>query len=298
MNVFISWSGDRSLAVAQALRDWLPNVIQALEPWLSASDIEQGTRWSTEVSLQLQESRVGIVCLTPENLREPWILFEAGALSKTIANTFVCTYLIDLEITDVSWPLAMFQATKADKEPTRKLLQSINKALEKKALTEARLDEIFDVWWPKLEEKLAAIPKPAPSEKHQPNERTLLSELISLARSQAQVSDEAITLLRKMQFVRDVGRQPSIQPDSDLARFMSRILSLAPLKTDEQGRHYRDKTLFAEGGPVFEWQGITPPKRLGWKFSVDELEKLFGEERVVLSKDQATYREYVGAEAF
>lgn len=119
MNVFISWSGDRSLAVAQALRDWLPNVIQALEPWLSASDIEQGTRWSTEVSLQLQESRVGIVCLTPENLREPWILFEAGALSKTIANTFVCTYLIDLEITDVSWPLAMFQATKgqgADQE--------------------------------------------------------------------------------------------------------------------------------------------------------------------------------------
>ena len=31
-----------------------------------------------------------------QNTQEPWLLFETGALSKTIDSTFVCPYLIDL----------------------------------------------------------------------------------------------------------------------------------------------------------------------------------------------------------
>src|SRR5258707_599889 len=42
MRVFLSWSGERSAAVAAAFPEWLPNVIQAVQPWMSASDIEQG----------------------------------------------------------------------------------------------------------------------------------------------------------------------------------------------------------------------------------------------------------------
>ena len=109
MKIFLSWSGDRSGAVAAAFREWLPNVIQALQPWLSSANIDQGTRWSSEVAAQLQETRVGIICLTPENISAPWLLFESGALSKTLAQTHVCTYLIGLEPTDLGWPLAMFQ---------------------------------------------------------------------------------------------------------------------------------------------------------------------------------------------
>ncbi len=44
MKVFISWSGKRSRALAEAFRDWLPNDTQAIKPWMSDVDIDKGTR--------------------------------------------------------------------------------------------------------------------------------------------------------------------------------------------------------------------------------------------------------------
>jgi len=52
MKVFISWSGQRSAAVADALRYWLPKVIQALEPWMSADDIEKRYAMAIRVSIR------------------------------------------------------------------------------------------------------------------------------------------------------------------------------------------------------------------------------------------------------
>lgn len=137
MKVFISWSGERSKAVAEALHDWLPNVIQTVRPWVSLADIEKGTRWSTDIAAQLEECRIGLICLTPENLSAPWLLFEAGALSKTLEKTFVCPYLVNLQPADVRGPLSQFQMTTAEKEETRKLLHTINKALGEQALQAA-----------------------------------------------------------------------------------------------------------------------------------------------------------------
>src|SRR5262249_46663848 len=113
MDVFISWSGERSRAAAETLREWLPMVINAVEPWLSSADIDKGSRWATDLSVRMEVSKAGIICLTPSNLRAEWILFEAGALSKTIKDTFVCPFLIDLKPTDLRGPLAQFQAVRA-----------------------------------------------------------------------------------------------------------------------------------------------------------------------------------------
>src|SRR5439155_27102989 len=129
MKVFISWSGERSKAVAEALRYWLPKVIQAIEPWMSADDIEKGTRWRSGIADELGQSSVGIICVTRENLDSTWIHFEAGALSKQQQNTFVCSFLFALAPTDIREPLSQFQATKAQKEDLRKLLSTINNAL-------------------------------------------------------------------------------------------------------------------------------------------------------------------------
>jgi hypothetical protein len=56
---------------------------------MSAEDIDAGTRWGSEVTNELAETRCGIICLTQENQKAPWVLFEAGALSKTLEKTFV-----------------------------------------------------------------------------------------------------------------------------------------------------------------------------------------------------------------
>lgn len=114
MKIFVSWSGGRSRAVAEALRDWLPLVLPDADPWMSASDIHPGVKGLPEISEVLNNSNLGIICLTRENITAPWILFEAGALSKTLRESLVCPYLLDLVPTDVKGPLAQFQAVVAN----------------------------------------------------------------------------------------------------------------------------------------------------------------------------------------
>src|SRR4051794_450458 len=114
MKVFISWSGTRSKMVAEALRHWLKMLLQAVSPWLSSEDIRLGKRWGSEIATALKDTDFGIVCVTPENVAAPWVLFEAGALSKNLQQAQLCTFLLDMKPTDVEPPLSDFQATSAD----------------------------------------------------------------------------------------------------------------------------------------------------------------------------------------
>jgi TIR domain len=187
MKIFISWSGPRSHAVALALWKWLPCVITSVRPWLS-DDIDAGDRWSKEIAVQLKESQVGIICLTPENLGAPWILFEAGALSKSLEVSRVCTYLFGVLPADVGQPLGQFQATRATRDDTRRLVATINRALGEAKVDEGRLDTIFEKWWPDLEGDLRRVTAPAEVEgalaKPERTERELLEEILAHIRSQ------------------------------------------------------------------------------------------------------------------
>ena len=127
MKVFISWSGERSKLLAEALRDMLPHLINAVEPWLSASAIEAGSRWGSDIARKLAATSFGILCLTPENLNEPWILFEAGAISKAVEKSRVVPYLLDLKSSDIEDPLGQFQHIEADKDGTWSLVEALHK---------------------------------------------------------------------------------------------------------------------------------------------------------------------------
>jgi hypothetical protein len=152
MKVFLSWSGERSRLVAEAMHDWLPQVIQVVEPWLSKADIEKGARWGPEISDRLEEAKIAIVCLTAENLDAPWILFEAGAIAKT-KEAKLCTLLLDLTPSTVQPPLGQFQSTQFEKEDVRKLVETIVRRVresDEKAPSSDVVTNTFDKFWPDL----------------------------------------------------------------------------------------------------------------------------------------------------
>ena len=192
MNVFISWSGASSFVVAEALRDWLPMIINAAKPFLSAADIDKGSRWGSEIAAKLESARTGIICLTPSNLHADWILFEAGALAKTVENTFVCTLLIGLEPSAVNYPLAQFQATRAVKKEILLLLKTLNKALGEEALTDAHIEKSFEVWWPHLESVFKKLPPDDVAVTPKRDERDLLEEILGFVRNLNRPAPESV----------------------------------------------------------------------------------------------------------
>ncbi|HCJ7274058.1 TPA: toll/interleukin-1 receptor domain-containing protein [Vibrio cholerae] len=157
MKVFISWSGAASHQVAKVFRDWLPSVIQSVKPYVSSEDIDKGSRWSTDIAGELEESTYGILCVTRENLEAPWLNFEAGALGKSIDKSRVSPFLHKLKRSEVKGPILQFQSTIQEKEDLFKLVKSINLACGESGLDESRLEKVFNVWWPDLEKQLCAI---------------------------------------------------------------------------------------------------------------------------------------------
>jgi hypothetical protein len=82
MKIFICWSGVRSGNLARELGDWLPQVIEGLEPPFISFRIGPGKQWQEEIGNALRRSGAGLVCVTPESLDSHWIHFEAGALAN------------------------------------------------------------------------------------------------------------------------------------------------------------------------------------------------------------------------
>jgi hypothetical protein len=186
-NIFISWSGERSKFIAEALKDWLPHVLQSARPWLSTRDIEKGTRSLSEMNKALGGMGFGVTCLTSENLDAPWILYEAGALSKAFDDDKgrLWTYLLSgLQPQDVEPPLSQFQHTRADEEDTRKLIHSINVAIhrEEDRLQKELVDETFNRWWPELASKITTMPQAEKTTKAKRDSNDILTEILDLCR--------------------------------------------------------------------------------------------------------------------
>lgn len=198
MKVFLSWSGGRSRRVAELLRDWLPFVINSVEPWLSAEDIAKGARWSADIATQLASASFGIICITPENQNSPWVLFEAGALSKALDNTYVVPYLFDLTPTDLRGPLTQFQAAIANKSETFRVLVGMNSMIKDSPLPEQRLYKAFEQWWPQLEKDLGSIPDLARAKKQERTDRELLEEAVLLLRDLSQRPATVTEVIRRV----------------------------------------------------------------------------------------------------
>jgi len=185
MKVFISWSGDKSRSIAELLREWLPDVIQSVEPFISTQDIPAGGRGMNVLASELEECAFGIICLTRENISRPWINFEAGALSKVIAASSVVPLLVDLNPNDLTGPITQFQAVRASSsEDAFKMIRALAQ-VSAPHISEHRLKRLFDTFWPEFESKVVLLQQPADGsgEDHQVRtDRDLLEEVVTLTR--------------------------------------------------------------------------------------------------------------------
>jgi hypothetical protein len=195
LKVFISWSGALSHHIALALHDWLPQVIQVFEPFLSSEDIVKGTPWFSRISTELDSCSHGIIVVTTENYSRPWLNFEAGALSKTLLATggIVAPLLIEVSERDLAGPLTQLQLTPLTKPELRKLLRDLNSRLTV-PLRESVLDASFAAMWHFLEEAV----------------KVAIQESANIAppprRSNDEVLDEILQAVRGMSVAKPVQR--------------------------------------------------------------------------------------------
>jgi DNA-binding XRE family transcriptional regulator len=187
MKIFISWSGERSRNLAEALRRWLPRIVQSAEPWLSTASITPGVRWASDVASALEGSQFGIICLTPENMVAPWILFEAGAISKSIEQARLVPYLLGFATRELQGPLSQFQAIEADKSGTHQLVTAINSAAGPRTISPDVIAESFEIWWPRFEPQLQEIIRASTLEPVRPARTAddMLGEVLDLLRTQS-----------------------------------------------------------------------------------------------------------------
>lgn len=134
------------------------NVFQQIhsgDVFLSSSDVDLGKPWFSALGQVLQESDFAILCLTKDNIRAPWILYEAGAVSKQLDIARIAPLLIGITAQDVPSPLSQFQSAMLNREGVEKLLTSINTQLGANGLAASMLNATFRTWWRKLQPDIA-----------------------------------------------------------------------------------------------------------------------------------------------
>ena len=213
MKIFISWSGQRSKAIATVIKDYLPRVIQALRPWMSHSDIEAGQRWSIEIGDKLQECEVGVCVVTLDNATHPWLNFEAGAISKSVKRGRVIPFLFDVRPSDLAGPLAQFQAKEANKAGCFEMFQALNGLIENDSVV--HLEETFNLNWPKLEIALNEIRA----------DKSFNTTNLAPIRSDREVLDEILENLRALHSRPAFSAGTSIVPEFNFGR---PLVSTAP----------------------------------------------------------------------
>jgi hypothetical protein len=185
MKVFLSWSGDLSHEVAEAFHKYLPLMFREMDPFLSSHDIGSGDRWSKELAASLDQTNFGLIFLTRDNLTTPWLLFEAGALTRHAEGRACCMLLDGLPLSEVRGPLAQFQNKQFSKTNVRVVVRDLTRLLPRSPESD-QFDLIFEKWWPDIEtayNRALAARSRAPSTNRAPRAADdILQEVLVLTR--------------------------------------------------------------------------------------------------------------------
>ncbi|UPU39324.1 toll/interleukin-1 receptor domain-containing protein [Erysipelothrix sp. Poltava] len=201
MKVFFSWSGAKSNHIAKHFRELLENIYYDIDIYFSDQDIGAGDKWRSNIENGLDNNDLGIIFLTPDNLSSKWIYFEAGALSKVMSNENIVPIIYDLKPTDISEPLASFQAKSIEKNQILDVVLKIGKLMQFQPNSSVT-ERTFDLSWEKFNEnvnskKLSKIEDQTSTDISDANVMTneqKIDELLKLTRSQLKPNQKIINV--------------------------------------------------------------------------------------------------------
>ena len=155
--IFISWSKNYSKQIALHLKDCLENVIfqgSGLACFVSDVDIASGEDWWNKIKRELKGSGLGILCVTKENIKEPWIYFEAGALVANNVDIIPLLISCDLKALTNS-PINGKECVQFYEETKfMKMIRDINDKLQLLNLTGEQLNAISQDAYNNMKERL------------------------------------------------------------------------------------------------------------------------------------------------
>lgn len=80
MRVFISWSKDKSRQLALATKKLISSTLGNKIEVFFSPDMYKGTCVDHEIHVNLLQSDKCIVCITSDNFKNPWLMYEAGVV--------------------------------------------------------------------------------------------------------------------------------------------------------------------------------------------------------------------------
>jgi hypothetical protein len=80
MKIFISWSKDKSRLLALETKNFIQKVLGNDIDVFFSPDMYKGTSVDNEIHNNLLESDRCIVCITSDNFKNPWLMYEAGVV--------------------------------------------------------------------------------------------------------------------------------------------------------------------------------------------------------------------------
>lgn len=178
MDVFLSWSTERSDKLATMFNEWISNVLPTVKTYISTQQIGPGERWSENIGKGLETNFMGIFFMVEENVNSPWLNFEAGAISKNIDDSKVIPLLHKMKPEQVSGPMAQFQSKQIDKEDDIfNIVKQINNGIrDERRIDNEKLKTLFEKWYPdfvKAYDKFQ-VENPAPEKDEDKNSSALM----------------------------------------------------------------------------------------------------------------------------
>lgn len=154
MKVYIGWSGQTSKEVASILKVWLPQMNAHIEMFVSM-DIPKDAIWRDELFQVIAACDCAIFCCTQDNIRSPWLCFEAGRISAAEKPLYLM--LFDAPPMQSDSPLQMFRHFELEERSLRQMAYELNRLCGEWQVPPDAFDRIFDGLYPTVKKMLAQV---------------------------------------------------------------------------------------------------------------------------------------------